>query len=175
MLTYENLSSTHPDIQKVRQLYEKAFPPEEKLPFEKIYSGKNTALAFYDEHAFVGFVSLLFYQDLLNIVYFAINPRYRSRGYGSRILNILARSYPNHRIYVDVEIEDNRADNAAQRKKRKDFYMKNHFHPADFTYTFNHVTYEVLVNQKSLRSSELMEFWSQFSSPGNRPEIVKKQ
>ena len=66
-LTVLPLGGAHPDLARVRRLYERAFPANERRPFEALLSGfqgQGELLAFYHEGGFAGFVSLLSCADI---------------------------------------------------------------------------------------------------------------
>ena len=81
-LTALPLGTAHPDLFRVRRLYESAFPANERRPFEALLSGfdgQGELLAFYLGDCFAGFVSLLSWADITHILYFAIEEALRNR------------------------------------------------------------------------------------------------
>lgn len=86
-LTALPIGTAHPDLFRVRRLYESAFPANERRPFEALLSGfdgQGELLAFYLGDCFAGFVSLLSWADITHILYFAIEEAQRNRGLGLR-------------------------------------------------------------------------------------------
>ena len=80
-LTVLTLGTAHPDLFRVRRLYESAFPANERRPFEALLSGfdgQGELLAFYLGDCFAGFVSLLSWADITHILYFAIEEALRT-------------------------------------------------------------------------------------------------
>ena len=53
-----------------------------------------------------GFSNSITHGSITNIVYFAVKPELRSRGYGSQILQAIRRQHPDTRIVVDIEVEE---------------------------------------------------------------------
>ena len=48
------------------------------------------------------------------------------------------------RIVLDMEQLDDQADNAQERRSRRDFYIRNGFKGTGYWYRFFHVDYELL-------------------------------
>lgn len=119
------------DMKKIKKLYLSAFPPEERAPFIfiKRRSKKKSALmlAAKDGGEFVGFVYIVTYRDMAYLFYFAINEDKRGMGYGSAILQRLIDMYKGKRLFLAREQLDDKADNYAQRLKRRQFYLNNGF------------------------------------------------
>ena len=70
-LTALPLGGAHPDLARVRRLYESAFPANERRPFEALLSGfdgQGELLALYHEGRFAGFISLLTCADITHAV-----------------------------------------------------------------------------------------------------------
>ena len=73
---------------KVSEIYEKAFPKEERyITLDKMIKQENTELyCLVNEEDVLGFVYLIFYKNMIFILYLAVNTDNRSNGYGSYIL-----------------------------------------------------------------------------------------
>ncbi|MBM6828027.1 hypothetical protein H9X85_00095 [Anaerotignum lactatifermentans] len=82
-------------------------------------------LTIQEESGFAGFFVLAVCQDLMLVDYFAVAAGKRDRGIGSQALGLLRRRCPGKKIFLEIETEDASAENAAQRKKRKLFYLRN--------------------------------------------------
>lgn len=114
---------------EVNSLALEAFPPGEYLPPEKLVEmaegGNYHFLALFDEDRFIGFMLILLYGSMSYLFFLAIAPEYRSGGYGSRALALLSELYPERKQVVDFEMLDAAAPNYEQRKKRREFYLRN--------------------------------------------------
>ena len=112
-------------------LYDKAFPEQEKKPLQVmenlVADGKMEMLAMVDEDEFVGLAINLIdaEQDRALLDYYAIVPEKRNYGYGSRGLEALLKKFKNHKYIFEIETQDEKAENAEERKKRKAFYLRN--------------------------------------------------
>jgi len=117
--------------EEVKALYEELFPPIERKPFPMMKQlateGKATFLMIYDEEIVepVGFCYLLLHGDMILWDYFAVKPRYQSKGYGGITLKEVARQNPTKRIFGEIEPPDQKAPNNEMRIRRKNFYLRN--------------------------------------------------
>lgn len=114
--------------EQVRLLYEEAFPEEEKKPFslmeEYAASGKAELLAV-EEDGFAGLVMNLLSDDVALLDYFAVAPDRRSTGLGGRVIGKLLERFAGEKYIFEIEMQDETAPNAADRKRRKAFYLRN--------------------------------------------------
>ena len=78
---------------------------------------------------FIGFMVVVPFEDLAYLSFFAIEPAWRSRGYGSRALQALPEVYPGYRHLIDIEMLDENCPNNAQRIRRRAFYLRNGYRP----------------------------------------------
>lgn len=110
-------------------LYEEAFPPEEKKPRELIEAlaeeGKMELLAVTEEGEFIGLVMNMLSGHAALLDYFAIAPEHRSSGYGGRVIADLLKRFSGQKYIFEIEMQDENAENAADRKRRKAFYLRN--------------------------------------------------
>lgn len=119
------------DYAKIKKLYNRAFPKEERAPFfvmkRKGMNGKAQVLVAEEKDIFIGFLYLICYKDLVYLFYFAIDDNHRKKGYGSIILQQLQKRYEGKRLFLAREQLDEAAPNYRQRVKRHEFYLKNGF------------------------------------------------
>ena len=116
-------------IDQIRELYESAFPPDERMPFERVLqkrdAGTMTLLSVENEsREFLGFANITLCQDALALNYFAILPENRGNGYGTDVILELKGRYPERSIVIDIEDDEVESDNAEQRRRRKAFYER---------------------------------------------------
>ncbi|MEC6748680.1 GNAT family N-acetyltransferase [Marinilactibacillus sp. XAAS-LB27] len=143
---------------KVKNLYMNEFPKYERYPFWFLkYQSKKKNSDFYviyDDNEYVGLLYLIYYKDIVYILYLAINHSKQSKGYGSKILNQLSQTYRGKRLLLNIEKIDSTAYNWEQRIKRKKFYKKNDFTNTNFEITNKHVVYEILFQGKEVYENE---------------------
>ena len=117
--------------QEVDALYPLAFPRVDKFAFDAMCrfaeGGGAEFTAYLDEGKFCGFSFTLKADRYLFVLYLAMNPELRSRGYGSRVLQSLAADNPGIDMVLDIELPYEDAPNAEQRYRRRAFYERNGF------------------------------------------------
>lgn len=136
------------DIKKIKKLYKRAFPSNERAPFgllaRRAAQRRAELLAAHEDGIFVGFVYLVCDSDLVYLFYFAVEEHMRGRGVGSAILCELREYCRGKRIFLAREQLDEDADNIAQRRSRHEFYLHSGFVDLGSTITEADVTYDVM-------------------------------
>lgn len=115
--------------QAVRQLYTRAFPKEERIPWWLLWlnacrNGVDLC-AWQDGDTFCGMTSSVTVGNVHFLLFFAVAENCRGRGYGSEILRLLRQRYQT--VVLNVEPLTDTAPNLAQRKRRFAFYERNGF------------------------------------------------
>lgn len=117
------------DWKKIKQLYKTEFPRYERKPLwiVRMKHRKGEADIWVIEHQgeFAGFAITVNELDMVLLDYFAISEDKRSGGLGGRALKLLQEKYENKRFFLEIECEDDSAENAAERVRRKAFYLRN--------------------------------------------------
>ena len=116
-------------IEAIGLLYESAFPPDERMPFERVLQkcevGVMRLLSVEgDDGEFLGFANITLCLDVLALNYFAILPEKQGRGYGTEVIVALKKRYPERSIVIDIEDDSVESANAEQRKRRRAFYER---------------------------------------------------
>lgn len=114
---------------QVNQIYEKSFPLQERyINLNKMIKSSNTKLyCLIDKEIVLGFIYLIYYKDMIFLLYLAINTEIRSKGYGSYLLKWCLRKYKDKKIYLNIEEVKEDFEDYEIRKRRLDFYLKNGF------------------------------------------------
>ena len=130
------LVEANKDWDKIKKLYLTAFPAVERLPFcfLKSKTKKQTAefCSLYDDDKWIGFIYTLKDATLAYVFFLAIAPEFRSQGYGSRLIKLIAARYQNMVIGLSAERIDASKENNAQRIRRQKFYHRNNFLPSGY-------------------------------------------
>lgn len=144
----ERITSGFIEMDKLNALAMEAFPPEEYLaPTELIKMQTQSPLDFwalYDNDSFVGFMTVVTFQQMAYLFFLAIDSKTRSKGYGGKALDLMFKQYPKHQHVVDLEMLDDEADNKEQRITRRNFYLRNGYKPTGHFLSYFGVSYEVL-------------------------------
>ena len=113
----------------IRNLYEEAFPDYEKKPFWLIWlksiQGQADVWYIEEEGQFVGIGITMSAPGRVLLDYFAIHSSIRGNGYGSKALRALQEQYRDRHFFLEIESIYDECDNVEQRKRRKDFYLRN--------------------------------------------------
>lgn len=117
-------------LAKIQELYREAFPAIERKPFavitEKRQEGTAEILALEAENGeFLGLAISVLYKDMVLLDYFAVSPELRGKGAGSAAFQLLKQRYAEKRFFLEIERTGVEAENALQRKRRKEFYLRN--------------------------------------------------
>ena len=157
MLQFFDVTMKSTYLPQVKALYESAFPANERIPIKHLLDDKikREFLAFFNkdngENAaapkFCGFSNSITHGSITNIVYFAVVPELRSRGYGSQILQVIREQHPDTRIVVDIEVEEDSkdAEELERRNRRRDFYLRNGFGSSPVDYVWQGEHYRLLI------------------------------
>lgn len=117
------------DWHKIKKLYMKAFPLNERKPFKLIKqkaAGSETDVWMLDEGGeFLGLAITMNAEDLVLLDYFAIHEKKRSGGCGSRALKLLREQYTGKRFFLEIESVYEETPDLEARKRRKNFYLRN--------------------------------------------------
>ena len=162
MLTTQSTLRSEHDLKPMKLLYERAFPENERRPFDDMMSSLNRRLemcAFYEDNDFCGFAFLLNCGDISHIIYFAIMEEMRGRGLGSRALSDMCKMKAGKRVIVDIERDIASSPNIAQRRKRKQFYLRNGFKETPVRYEWRGEQYEILSCGGPLSEKDFWGFW----------------
>ena len=173
MLQFFDVTRDAPWFPQVKALYESAFPANERIPIKHLLDDKikREFWAFFDKEdgandatpKFCGFSNSISHGDITNIVYFAVEPELRSRGYGSQILQAIRRQHPGTRIIVDIEVEEDSkdAEELERRNRRREFYQRNGFDSSPVDYVWQGEHYRLLSAGGTVTEKEFRDFWKE--------------
>ena len=111
-------------------VYDAAFPPHEKLPFDHMKKMARRTQAVHmavivNEEQSVG---ITLYVTLANeeafVLFLAIDPALQGQGMGSLVLDMFKSSYPGG-VMLECEQLGLKSDNELQRERRYAFYQRN--------------------------------------------------
>jgi len=165
MIQLFDVTRDAPWFPQVKALYESAFPANERIPIKHLLDDKikREFWAFFDGDLFCGFSNSITHGSITNIVYFAVLPELRSRGYGSKILQAIRKQHPDTRIVVDIEVEEDSkdAEELEHRNRRRDFYLRNGFDSSPFDYVWQGEHYRLLSAGGIVTEKEFRDFWKE--------------
>jgi len=169
MLQFFDVTKKSPWLPQVKTLYESAFPENERIPIKQLLDNKikREFWAFVDDingtPTFCGFSNSITRGTITNIVYFAVEPKLRSRGYGSQILKTIREAHPETRLVVDIEVEEDSkdAEELEHRNRRRDFYLRNGFGSSPVDYVWQGEHYRLLTAGGTVTEKEFRDFWKE--------------
>ena len=147
-MEYTRVKRKLKDYRSIVELIITAFPPEERIPFWMLYllsKKRNVNFnAWYDNGKFCGITYTIESEKMIFLLYFAVNAKQRSKGYGSKIIYELKQTAGGREIILNVEKPNQSAENNAQRVQRIAFYEKNGFYQSGFNLGIEGTEYLVL-------------------------------
>ena len=159
------------EVQKIKQLYETAFPEDEQIPWEDLMRlvGEMPLdfTAYYDGEAFIGFTIVYPRKSFNWFWYFAVREELRGKGYGQRILSQLLDNYEDQPFVLDMGSTTQVCDNLEERGKRQAFYLRNGFRDTNVYRTYNDITITIMMRGEGTFTMqdwddiihELQKFW----------------
>jgi len=119
------------DFEYASDLYDFSFPKKEQEKMDRILKISESPLGDFsvilEGDTRVGLLFYMKSRRLVYIYYLAIDPGYRGRGYGSRVLSMIEEMYPDCGFTLNSEAPDDMAENNEQRMERIAFYERNGF------------------------------------------------
>ena len=157
--------------QKIKQLYETAFPKDEQIPWDDLMRlvGEMSLdfTAYYEGEEFIGFTIVYPRKSFNWFCYFAVREDLRGKGYGQQILTQLIERYKGQPFVLDMESTTQVCDNLAQRKRRQAFYLRNGFRDTHVYRTYNDIIMTIMMRGEGTFTiqdwdditNELKQFW----------------
>lgn len=141
---------------QVRDIYIKSFPEDERyISLEKMIERKNTKLyCLVEKEIVLGIMYLIMYNDMIFLLYLAIDNKKRSKGYGSYLLKWCLKKYTDKKIYLNIEEVNKEAIDYEIRKKRLDFYLKNGFFLTNYISKEEVQNFNILSNNTKIDINE---------------------
>jgi GNAT superfamily N-acetyltransferase len=157
--------------EKIKHLYETAFPEGEKIPWDDlmrlIEEMPLDFTAYYDGEEFIGFTIVYPRKSFNWFWYFAVQEELRGKGYGQQILTQLIEKYKGQTCVLDMESPTQVCENLVQRIRRHDFYLRNGFRDTHVYRTYNDITMTIMMIGEGTFTiqdwdditHELQQFW----------------
>ena len=152
------------NLSKIKKLYRAAFPRIERKPFRMILrqceKGEAELYAIEsNDGMFLGLAVTVKHSDIVMLDYFAIHPKARGKGVGSRALKMLRAKYADRRFILEIESVDEPCKNPEIRKKRREFYLRNGMKPSGYTAYVFFTVLEVLTAGEPVSFEEYRELY----------------
>lgn len=138
---------------QIKEIYETSFPKNEKFPFwvlKQCAKENNVRLDSIIDHntdKIIGMNFLISYDDIVYLMYVAIDKKYRNKGFGSLVLRDLILRQVDTSILLCIE-KPSICDKEDIKARRKDFYLRNGFYETGYFIKDSGVDYEFLSSSK---------------------------
>jgi len=173
----------------LRDLYERAFPVEEQIPWEDLMRLTDLMpldfTAYYDAEQLMG-LTIVYPRKTFNwFWYFAVPEERRGKGIGQQILSRLIARYQDDMNILDMESPEQICQNSEQRKRRHAFYLRNGFRDTGVGRSFKGIDYTIMMMGHGTFTlqdydeiiAELRNFWEAMpkeeEKDGKHPNIEK--
>ncbi len=160
-----------------RQIYESNFPESERTPWNDFFVGEfvgATKTAYLLDGRVVGLAIYFKENDLIYLIWLAVDKAMQHQGIGSKILQTLHKENASCGIALNIENpEKPNASDKDVRKKRENFYVKNGFHPSGIVFDcFNEEWTPVCLGQVDIK--RYMQIESTFYPDTHNIRKIKK-
>lgn len=162
----KRLDRKSPDYKKVKRLYKTAFPADEKAPFSLLMRKSKKAnadfWAAYNNEEWAGLAYIVSWKGISYVFYLAVDGGSRGNGVGSGILSALKKRYSGQNLFLAIEEIDEKAENYAERLRRKSFYEKNGFHYLGCKLREASVVYDLLGVGEKIKAEDYAEMFDDY-------------
>ena len=107
-------------------------------------------------------------------MFFAVDEKLRSKGYGSTILQEIQKKYPKKKIIISIEPCDENAPDIETRKRRKDFYLRNGYKETGYMIKLLGVVQEIIIANGEFNKTLFRNFFVLYSNGTMWPRIWKQ-
>lgn len=167
-----------PNRKEIKALYFSSFPKHEQMPWwllRILQTQRGVDITgYYDENTFCGFTYTVAADDILFVLFFAVNQAIRGKGYGSAILDLLKEKHPDKTIFLNIEPLDENADNYDKRVRRFKFYEKSGFYDTGFNIDEVGGTFRVLASSPEIDEEKYLNIFKKLSYGLWKPRITKE-
>ncbi len=164
--------------QEIKDIYVSSFPKEDRMPFVLMimmsYLWHTKFLAFYDD-VLCGFVYMATIGKQSFVMFMAVNENLHSKGYGSRILEIIQSMHSNNKIIISIELCDENTADYEQRVRRKSFYLKNGYSETGYFMKLGSKKQEIIIKNGMFNKMQFILFFMLYSFCTVIPKIWKHE
>lgn len=164
------------DWLRIRLLYRRAFPREERKPFAMIRKmqkeGRTDVWLAEQGGRFAGLAATINGDGIILLDYLAVHEKMRDQGVGSAMLQSLLAHYEGRGLFVEIEAAD-RADPSGEKARRKAFYLRNSLNDMHVTALLFGVRMELLGRACTLDFDAYRDFYRTYYSPWAAEHVVR--
>lgn len=162
------------DLTFFDELNNEAFPEVERWELADAlhYEIPADVMGLYEENRPLGFFIALSDEKMVYLCYLAIAKKERNKGYGSQALHLIFNYYKGKQICLDLEKQDELADNAKQRRHRKNFYLRNDMHETHYSMNFWDLSFELLCHDQCFNAEAFKKLCVKLTTKDIDPHII---
>lgn len=179
MLNIKTVSCKLQNYAEIVKLMRTAFPENEQFPMWllRLLACKKDVdfTAYYDEELFAGISYTAMSDNMVFILFLAVNANIRSKGYGTAILEYIKENSNGKTITLNIEPIIENAENYEQRKSRLLFYERNGFNVTEYTIKDKGEDYVILSNTSEYSIVDFKKVIKKMSWGFYNPKISKRQ
>lgn len=173
----KKFTSDHPDIPALKKLYEEAFPVSERpVSMDDIIANLDQMpcdlLGVYPEETpdeFAGFFFGIRGENCVYGVYYATRPELRSTGIGGKAFQAILKYYEDIPFWFSYESTFEESDNALQRERRRNFYLRNGFHETGWFAKLNGTEFILASSKEEFDKEAFLKFMSAMAAGTGAP------
>ena len=177
VMEVKRVSVFRKDYRDICKLLCDSLPKEEHLPLPIMYllSLRKDIhyFSFKDNNDLVGLMYTIETKELDYLLYLAVNPNIRSKGYGSKMMEWLSFRSGKKPVALDIEAIEKDSDNYDQRQKRLKFYEKNNFKQTGYTLNYNGKNFIILANNENFTKEAFVKLFQSFTFNLYKPKVKK--
>ena len=135
--------------EKAMEIYRDAFPEDELTDISRLSEALPSSMNFeewalvYKEHA-VGYLIVLFTDDIAYFLHLAVAKECRGKGFGSSAMRFLNEGFASHLVFFSVETPSEKAENQQQRLARIRLYERMGYQISGIEILDNEISYSVM-------------------------------
>lgn len=174
------ITQDSPEISKLEIINEEAFPISERSSIDHLYAsgsdGNLDMIGIYTDHELVGFFAVRKFGRIRYMAYFAVCSQKRSKGIGSKALQLLKDFYPDCQIVNEFEAPNKSDENNSIRLRRRDFYLRNGFYETGWYSFYDETEFEIACSETEFDMQEFEKFITYLNSivPDHIPQPYQK-
>lgn len=160
MINYKNLLELDEEgFQQFAELNYQTFGLVEGVDSQVIREmckeNKLTCTVFFEDEKMIGSVTYMLTEKLAYYVFIVVSPAERSKGYGSKFLQILNEKYKDRQKLVEIDtISEKDAPDYNIRVSRCNFYERNGFHLTNQKVIVNGLLFDLMCTDGELLLDE---------------------
>lgn len=163
-LTLKKMAADSPELADIERIFFEDFPPEEQhFSIQEMVNNKDLQIelkAIKDEEKIVGFCAETSQKNFHYAFFLGIDSKLQGGGYGAKVMKTLLDNCNGVPLVFVIEALDDKAENAQQRIRRKNFYLKNGFYDTGLRHKVRNVYFEIMASVEKLEMPVIEEISS---------------